>query len=287
MFIVLKKWKVTICMLIFLYRILCGFLLGIGMFAPGVSGSVLMVLLGIYPRMLNITANPFRNLKKNIIFLIPLGIGAAISLVLFVLVFSFLFKTYAIAATLLFVGLIAGNLPFAAGEALKGGFKSRYVTACVIGFALAVGLSFLRYLSPHTGDPGLLTFSVGGALAGAAGLVPGMSVSIILLALGVYEPLLAAARNLDWLVIIFTGGCFILASVALAHLIRYVLKRWANTAYAAVTGLMAGSLVAMFFSLPEAYAGFNWYFGILMCLCGLTVSLLFVFLGKKFNPGSV
>ncbi|MCL2462778.1 MAG: DUF368 domain-containing protein [Defluviitaleaceae bacterium] len=274
-------------MLLFLYRVLCGFLFGIGMFAPGVSGSVLMVLTGIYPQMLDLTANPFKHLKKNILFLIPLGIGAAISLVLFVFVFSFLFKTYALAATLLFAGLIAGNLPFAAGEALKGGFRARYLLAAVVAFALAAGFSFLSYLTPPSANPGLLTFSLGGALAGAAGLVPGMSVSMILLALGVYEPLLAALRGLDWLVIFFTAGCFVLSSVALARLIRFVLNRWKNLAYAAVAGLMAGSLADIFLSLPSAYAGFNWYFGILLCLCGLAVSLLFVYLGGKFNPEKI
>lgn len=103
----------------FLYRILCGFCLGISVFAPGISGSVMAIILGIYNKIIDITSNPLKNLKNNIKFLFPMGIGAAISLVLFILVFSYLFETYEKATYFLFIGLIAGNLPMIYKEASK------------------------------------------------------------------------------------------------------------------------------------------------------------------------
>ena len=59
----------------FLYGILCGFCLGISVFAPGISGSVMAIILGIYDKLLDIVANPFRNFKKNLKFLFPMGIS--------------------------------------------------------------------------------------------------------------------------------------------------------------------------------------------------------------------
>ena len=107
----------------FLYRVLCGFCLGISVFAPGISGSIMAIIMGIYDKLLDIVSNPFKNFKKNFVFLLPLGIGAAISLVLFILVFSYLFETYEKAVFMLFIGLIVGNLPMVYKEARKSRFK--------------------------------------------------------------------------------------------------------------------------------------------------------------------
>src|SRR5215510_11894359 len=90
-----------------LYRIFCGFFLGLSVFAPGFSGSVIAIIMGIYQDLVRIASNPFKRLKENILFCIPLAIGAALSAVLFVILFSFLFDRYEKATYLLFVGLIA------------------------------------------------------------------------------------------------------------------------------------------------------------------------------------
>ena len=64
----------------FFYRIFCGFFLGLSIFAPGFSGSVIAIIMGVYQDMLRIVSNPFKRLKENILFCIPLGIGAEIEI---------------------------------------------------------------------------------------------------------------------------------------------------------------------------------------------------------------
>ena len=51
----------------FFYRMLCGAFLGISIIAPGISGSIMAVMMGIYDELIGIISNPFKNLKKNII----------------------------------------------------------------------------------------------------------------------------------------------------------------------------------------------------------------------------
>ena len=60
----------------FLYRILCGFFLGVSVVAPGFSGSIIAITMGIYQDLLRIISNPFKQFKKNVKYCIPLGIGA-------------------------------------------------------------------------------------------------------------------------------------------------------------------------------------------------------------------
>ena len=91
----------------FLFRVFSGFFLGISVFAPGFSGSIIAIILGIYQDILRIASNPFKDLKQNIAFCFPLAIGVVGSGLLFIVTFSFLFDKYEKATYLLFVGLIA------------------------------------------------------------------------------------------------------------------------------------------------------------------------------------
>ena len=48
-----------------------GLIVGIGGIAPGLSGSVLLVIFGLYQKTINAIATLFKDFKKNILFLIP------------------------------------------------------------------------------------------------------------------------------------------------------------------------------------------------------------------------
>ena len=53
-----------------------GLIVGIGGIAPGLSGSVLLVIFGLYQKTINAIATLFKDFKKNILFLIPLCVFA-------------------------------------------------------------------------------------------------------------------------------------------------------------------------------------------------------------------
>ena len=48
-----------------------GVIVGMGGIAPGLSGSVLLVIFGLYQRTVDAIGNVFRDFKKNLFFLIP------------------------------------------------------------------------------------------------------------------------------------------------------------------------------------------------------------------------
>ena len=268
----------------FLYRILCGFCLGISVFAPGISGSVMAIILGIYNKIIDITSNPLKNLKNNIKFLFPMGIGAAISLVLFILVFSYLFETYEKATYFLFIGLIAGNLPMIYKEASKNKFKWNYLVGALLAFAFAFVMGFLSKnvteLQNDAGQYNLLYLGLCCALAGFASLIPGMSISMILIVMGVYSYLIDAAKSIDIAVIAVVGICFVIAMILSSRLIKFLFNRFSGPAHYMVLGFFVGSIGGIACIIPSS--GSN-LIGILMLIIGLAISLLFVYLGKKVN----
>ncbi len=268
----------------FFYRVLCGFCLGISVFAPGISGSIMAIIMGIYDKLLDIASNPFKKFKSNFKFLLPLGIGAVISLVLFVLVFSYLFETYEKAVFMLFIGLIVGNLPMVYKEARKSRFKWYYILGALAAFtvALIVGIMGEGSAATHIfqGNVSLIYIALCGALAGFACLIPGMSVSMILIVMGVYDYLIASAKALDIITIATVGVAFVLSMVVSSKLIKFIFSRFSGMAHFMVLGFLIGSVSGIFCTLPK---GGSTLAGIIMLVIGLIVSLLFVYLGKKVN----
>ena len=272
----------------FLYGILCGFCLGISVFAPGISGSVMAIILGIYDKLLDIVANPFRNFKKNLKFLFPMGIGAVLSFVLFIAVFSYLFETYEKATYMLFIGLIAGNLPVVYKEARQVKFRWYFIIGTVLTAAFACYMGILGNLTEAsqiaTGSTGLWYMGLAGGIAGFSSIIPGMSVSMILIVMNVYEALLTAVKTLDILTIGVVGIAFVLAMVISSRVIRWVFNKFTGFANFMVLGFLIGSIGGIGYGVFAGGIGLaDALVGVVMLAVGLGISLLFVFLGKKVN----
>ena len=283
----------------FFYRTICGFFLGISVFAPGFSGSIIAIIMGVYQDILRIISNPFKQFKQNVRFCFPLGIGVALSAVLFVLVLNYLFGYYTKATYLLFVGLISGNLPIIVSEIRKCGFKKHYLIAGGVAFAAALFLGLLSEgITPVSETRELaenwLILALGGLAGGATALMPGMSVSIVLIIMGLYSQLISAAETLlrlDFTYLIpFVFFCvFALTGlVASSWLIKIVFKKYPGLSNTMVLGFMSGSLLGVLFSsLRTDDPGFKWILGGVMFAAGLGLSMLFVVLGRKMNKEGV
>jgi len=279
----------------FFYRVFCGFFLGLSVVAPGFSGSIIAIIMGIYQDIVRIAANPFKQLKQNIIFCIPLGIGGAISAVLFIIVFKALFESYEKATYLLFVGLIIGNIPIIFAEIKKREFRWYYSIGIVCTFAAALALGLFAQGISQTGDTsvitaGMLIMILSGFAGGVTALIPGMSVSMVLILFGVYRELIVMADGLlrlDFTYLI-PFGVFCLSALAglvlASNGIKFVFERFPGSANSMVLGFMSGSLIGIFIqSLRLQDASFTWLLGGIMLATGLGISMLFVVMGSKFN----
>jgi len=279
----------------FLYRILCGFFLGLSIFAPGFSGSLVAIAMGIYHEIVRIMSNPLKKLKENIIFCIPIGVGLVVSAVVFVLAFRQLFDSYEKAVYLLFIGLIAGSIPIVFMEVRKIGFKPHYLIGAVFSFAIAIAVSvFTSEAGLMSGDtasmsdwPGL---ALGGFAAGVTALIPGMSLSTVLVVLGVYGPLMYAAEALirmDLSFIVPIGlflVCLAIGLVSTAKGIKYVFDRFPGFSNTTVLGFQFGSLIGIAYQSHQIIdPNFTWPLGGIMLIVGFCISIMFIVLGRVMN----
>ncbi|EAS41546.1 putative membrane protein [Photobacterium profundum 3TCK] len=91
-------------------------------------------------------------------------------------------------------------------------------------------------------EPTLLNVVIAGAIAICAMILPGISGSFILLLLGMYGPVLAAAKSFDIVTLaLFALGCLI-GLLSFSHVLSWVLRHYRDIALTFLTGLMIGTL---------------------------------------------
>ena len=88
----------------FLYLILCGFLMSIGIVVPGVSSSVILMILGVYHIYLSAVSS------LNLVILIPIGIGIIIGGILFLHLIKYLLEHYYTKTFYCIIGFVLGSV---------------------------------------------------------------------------------------------------------------------------------------------------------------------------------
>jgi len=273
----------------FFYRMFCGLFLGISVIAPGISGSIMAVMMGIYDDLINIISNPFKNFKKNFVYLLPMVIGAGAGILVLIQALDFLFEHYPVPAYLLFMSLIAGSIPTVFKEARKGIIKKKYFIGVFLAlcFALTIGLlAKSEYVvavdTANTATTAMRVYlPIVGGVAGMMSMIPGMSVSMVLMMFNVYEPLLSAAKSFDVITIMPVGIAFLVGMVLFSNITKTVFKKFRTLGFLMVLGFMTGSIISIFPGLPTDLL--NWVLTIIAVAVGLTISYIFKMLGKKFN----
>ncbi len=121
-----------------------GAVFGIANVIPGVSGGTMMVVFGIYDRLIEVLSFKLSAIKKNLVFLAFFGVGAAVGILGFSFVISWLFDNFAVAVNMFFMGLIAGSIPLIVRTAtVKEKFRPSCLLAFIPALALVVGMTVL------------------------------------------------------------------------------------------------------------------------------------------------
>lgn len=278
-----------------LYRVICGAVIGIGCVLPGVSGGILAISLGIYEKMMNAIGNLFRSFRQNVRYLLPLGVGGVIGILLTSNVLTLLIARYEMQLLSLFTGLVLGSLPELFAEVRLDGptLRLKHIVAAFLGLGFV--LLFALGESSVVGNATVTELTIPGALLAGAVLsvgtiIPGISSSFILVYLGLYSAVLAtiasvldlktlassgiaaAIGNLGahFLPLMAMAGAFALVSILIIKLVNRMLRRHHATSYAAVIGFVVGSIILI---SPNILSKFTWACPVFF-LVGLAMSLL-------------
>ena len=131
-----------------LLNIVYGIVFGVANIIPGVSGGTMMVVFGVYDKVVDVLTLKLSAIKKNIRFIVFFGIGAVIGILGFSFVITWLFDNFPVATNMFFMGLIIGSIPLIYRNMTVGGRKitPKCLFAFIPALALVVGMTYINKL---------------------------------------------------------------------------------------------------------------------------------------------
>lgn len=241
-----------------------GFCMALADSVPGVSGGTIAFILGFYDKFINslddLAFGDSKKKKKALFFLVKLGIGWIIGMVLAVLVLTNLFESHIYQVSSVFIGFILFSIPLIVKEekeSLKGKYHNLIFT--LIGIAI---VALITYFNPIAGESHVVDISklnvglalymfVAAMVSISAMVLPGISGSTLLLIFGLYIPIISAIKeflhfNFSYVPALFVFGLGVLFGIVLViRLIKIALEKYRSQSIYCILGLMIGSIYAI------------------------------------------
>lgn len=215
-----------------------GIIVGIGGIAPGLSGSVLLVIFGLYQKTIDAIGTLFKNLKKNILFLVPLFLGFGVGILLFSKVIDFFLSNFEMQTRFTFLGLVIGTIPLFYKEVKKEGFSNKYYAIIIISAILGIYLFTVNKGSfPQIENPNLLQSILLGVAVAASSIIPGVDSAVILSTLGLYELYVTSLANFNLGILIPAGIGLVFGALIISFIISKLIKNYYTITFSIIFGL--------------------------------------------------
>ena len=234
-----------------------GLLMGGSDAIPGVSGGTMALIVGIYRRLIDSISSlvsmalatvrfdaeargrHFREVEWALV--LPLAAGILMAFAVATQVIPYLLDAYPEQMRGLFFGLVAASVAIPWMR-----IRTPKVWYAVLGVAFAAAAYALVGLPQQSAaDPSLWRVFLSASVAICAMILPGVSGAYLLHALGVYEGLFRHLGNLDVVYFLAFGGGAVFGLGAFSKVLDWFLEHYHDATMAALTGLMAGALRAL------------------------------------------
>ncbi|MBO4325649.1 MAG: DUF368 domain-containing protein [Clostridia bacterium] len=286
-----------------------GIVVGMANIIPGVSGGTIAVVTGIFDPLINAINTLFKKFKKNIKFLLPVGLGLVVGVVAFSKLIGLSLDKFPLQTGLFFAGLVIGSVPLILKKAGEG---SRFRTVYLVPFALCamvvVAMAvYQTYFSAGTetvsaGALPAISFGLviklffGGMLSAGAMVVPGVSGSLVMMLIGIYDDVLAMISGLvsfhDMKTVLSAAllavplALGIIAGIfTIAKIISILFKRAKTGTYYGILGLLCGSVLALLINLGQYNITYS-VPGILAAVVALAAGAAIAFFSSRLGGRS-
>ena len=240
-----------------------GFCMALADSVPGVSGGTVAFIMGFYDRFIgsihNLVFGGIKQKKESLLYLVKLGTGWLVGMIMAVIVLSSLFESHIYVVSSLFIGFIAAAIPLIIKEENESIREvKKGILFLLAGMVLVAGIT---WINGRTGavSMDLGRFSIGtavklffiGMIAISAMFLPGISGSTLLLIFGAYIPVITAVKgvlsfDLSYVPNLMFFGCGVLAgAVTVVKVIKVCLEKFRPQTIYMVLGMMIGSFYAI------------------------------------------
>ncbi len=249
---------------------------GVGGIAPGLSGSVMLIILGLYEKTINAIGTFFKNFKKNILFLVPLFMGFGVGVLLFSKIVDFMLENYEFQTRYLFFGLVIGTVPLFYKEVKKNGFSKKFYPVILISVLLGFFLfTFNKNLFPVVENPNLVQSVLLGVAVAGSSIIPGVDSAVILSALGLYELYVGSLADFNLSILIPAGFGLAGGALLISCVMNTLIKKFYTITFSVIFGLFL-SIIPKVLNESCAYNSLqDIILSMLLVIIGVTISLYF------------
>lgn len=259
-----------------------GIVMGIANIIPGISGGTLALTLGIYEKLIDIISHFTKNIKENIKFIILLGSGIVLSILLFSNIISYCLENYRFPTILFFIGIIIGGLPLLLKKVKGTSNISNYIIFSITFMIIMI----MTFASVKDNNISLSVINIGtiiglfisGVIAATTMILPGISGSFMLMLFGYYTPIVNAISDLSKLnnvlhnliILGFLGMGILLGIFASAKAIEALLKKYEIKTYYGILGFVVASIISIFItSISNTINAIQIIVGIIFMILGI------------------
>lgn len=256
--------------------------MGIANIIPGISGGTLALTLGIYEKLIDIISHFTKNIKENIKFIILLGSGIVLSILLFSNIISYCLENYRFPTILFFIGIIIGGLPLLLKKVKGTSNISNYIIFSITFMIIMI----MTFASVKDNNISLSVINIGtiiglfisGVIAATTMILPGISGSFMLMLFGYYTPIVNAISDLSKLnnvlhnliILGFLGMGILLGIFASAKAIEALLKKYEIKTYYGILGFVVASIISIFItSISNTINAIQIIVGIIFMILGI------------------
>lgn len=244
---------------------LLGFFVGLAVIVPGISGSTVAIIFKLYDQFLYALGNLFKKFKQCFAFLLPIGIGIVVGVLLGFISVKKLLEWLPFAVVCLFAGLMVGAFPAVKDEIKGVQYNAKRLVLFAVGLFIPVVLGGVSAWLTASAETAIVDrFSavqwwhvvfglVFGYVVGVTQIVPGLSASAFLMAVGWFGSIMESVSMTYWqsnpavfLVYIALGVGFLVGLLTFSKLLTYIFGKARHTAYFMIVGLSLGSILSMF-----------------------------------------
>jgi len=251
-----------------------GFIIGISFTIPGCSGGTFAVYVGIYDQLLHALGNIFKEFRKSMTFLIPIGIGLASGIMLFSKLMALALEANSFITIMFFIGMTLGGVPNLFKNVKGKKVSASGIVSFITAFAIVVIMLVFQVIK---GTNGISRFTIDfetiallfglGFIAAITMIIPGVSGSALLMILGFYTAIVSnvVGNLLDYgdfwyniAVIIPFGLGAVTGVILISKVLETILRRFPVQSYMAIIGFVIASAAILVFwiRIPEIGVGY-------------------------------
>ncbi len=244
-----------------------GLVIGTTMLVPGVSGGSMAMVIGIYNKLVTSVSSFKNDIRNNTLFLCTFVFGAGIGIVLFAKPLLNLIEAYPKPMMFTILGFVAGGIPpiYKQAKVSKLGLlQSIYI---IIGLISVLIFNTLPTNNNLEISNNIIYLLISGFIAAIALILPGISVSYLLLLMGLYNKTMLAISHMEFSFLIPMALGVFIGIILCTKVLEKAMSNHPQPTYLTIIGFVLGSMICAF---PGRPVGIQW----LICIPALVIGFI-------------